>query len=52
MVQGRPGRVVAALALAVALAVVCVAPPFENVDAFRLGFLQGESACVDLVPGS
>ena len=26
------------------------ATAFENVDAFRLGFFQGESACVDLVP--
>jgi predicted metalloprotease len=28
------------------------ASAFENVDAFRLGFFQGEGACVDLVPAS
>jgi predicted metalloprotease len=28
------------------------ATAFENVDAFRTGFFQGESSCVDLVPGS
>jgi predicted metalloprotease len=26
------------------------ATAFENVDAFRFGFFQGESACVDIVP--
>jgi predicted metalloprotease len=28
------------------------ATAFENVDAFRTGFFQGEQACVDLVPAS
>jgi predicted metalloprotease len=28
------------------------ASAFENVDAFRLGFFQGEAACVDLVPSA
>ncbi len=28
------------------------ATAFENVDAFRLGFFQGEGACVDLVPAA
>jgi predicted metalloprotease len=28
------------------------ASAFENVDAFRLGFFQGEAPCVALVPGS
>jgi hypothetical protein len=26
------------------------ATAFENVDAFRLGFFQGEGACIDIVP--
>ena len=28
------------------------ATAFENVDAFRTGFFQGEQACADLVPAS
>jgi hypothetical protein len=28
------------------------ASAFENVDAFRVGFFQGEGACLDYVPGS
>ena len=28
------------------------ATAFENVDAFRLGFFQGEQSCVDLVPAT
>jgi len=28
------------------------ATAFENVDAFRTGFFQGEQACVSMVPGS
>jgi hypothetical protein len=28
------------------------ASAFENVDAFRVGFLQGEASCLDYVPQS